>query len=60
MLREQLAAFSGGKINFSWTQGAPRTENKIKVTYVENKEKMREMEEKIENDKKDIKKRFEH
>jgi len=54
-LREQLAAFSGGQINFG--TGAPAgtvgadgvtVVNRKQVTYVENKEKMKEMENKIE------------
>lgn len=33
--------------------------NRKQVTYVENKEKMKEMEDKIEQDKKEIRKKFE-
>ena len=63
-LREELAAFSGGKINFgegttTTTEGGITVVNRKQVTYVENKEKMKEMEEKIEADKKDIRKKFE-
>lgn len=65
-LRQQLSAFSGGKIDFSGValgeaQGAGTVTNveRKQVTYVENKEKMRAMEAQIETEKKEIRKRFE-
>lgn len=64
-LRQQLSAFSGGKIDFSNVQlgeaggGTVTNVERKQVTYVENKEKMRAMESQIEAEKKEIRKRFE-
>lgn len=64
-LREELARFSGGQINFgdgtavAMGEGGTTVVQRKQVTYVENKEKMKEMEDKIEADKKDIRKKFE-
>lgn len=60
-----MAAFSGGQINFGVGSapgegaGGMTVVNRKQVTYVENKEKMKEMEDKIEQDKKEIRKKFE-
>lgn len=66
-LRQQLSAFSGGKIDFSGmalgetgqNNGTVTNVERKQVTYVENKEKMRAMEAQIETEKKEIRKRFE-
>ena len=61
-LKAELEAFSGGKLNFDGVQIGPDGKQIIeveKVVHVENKERMRAMEEQLENEKLDIKKKFE-
>jgi kinesin family protein 3/17 len=61
-LKAQLENFSGGKLNFDGVTVGPDGKTVIeveKLVHVENKERMAQMEEQLEREKLDIKKKFE-
>lgn len=61
-LKAELEQFSGGRLNFDGVQIGPDGNQIIeveKIVHVENKERMRAMEEQLEKDKLEIKKQFE-